>query len=204
MLFTTQEDALPRRSCHADHVEDGSRPVVGLVGHAGSGKTTLSGAVQAALAGTAVVSFGDVMRARARTLGLDSADRDTLLDLGQRWVSADALALCRAVLSQVQPGGSLLVIDGIRHARVATELRDLLAPRRLMLVYLAVREDVLLKRLSEAGMSTEHAKALLRDPTEIEVDEALRADADLEVDGTVSPAENVARLLRTLIDPLGA
>jgi adenylate kinase family enzyme len=171
---------------------------VGLIGHARSGKTTLGRALAALLPHAQLVSFGDVIRDRARRLGQDSADRSVLAELGQRWVSENPRELCDAVLSRADAMAHPLIIDGIRHRRIADELAYQLRPRRLIVVYLDVPRDLLLQRLRTAGMTPPQAVTLLVDSTELEIDGSLRALADLIVDTTNPPAANLQYLLDNL------
>lgn len=173
---------------------------VGLIGHARSGKSTLARALSENIPGSAVVSFGDAVRARAESEGMDTEDRTVLLDLGQRWVSSDPEAFCRAVLQRAAQPHTLLIIDGIRHTHIAELLRELLRPRRLILAYLRLPRSTLVARLAESGMSHEHADYLLNDPTEVEIDGSLRTMADIEVDTTKPPADSAAAIRAALGD----
>lgn len=171
---------------------------VGLIGHARSGKTTLGRDLVALLPHAQLVSFGDVIRDRARQLGLDSTERSVLLELGQRWVSEDPSELCDAVLSRADAMAHPLIIDGIRHRRIANELAYQLRPRKLIVVYLDAPRHLLLHRLCAAGMTPPQAATLLEDPTELEIDGPLKALADLIVDAANSPAVNLKNLLDNL------
>jgi adenylate kinase family enzyme len=171
---------------------------VGLIGHARSGKTTLGRDLAALLPRAQLVSFGDVIRDRARQLGQDSTDRSVLVELGQRWVSEDPSELCDAVLSRADAMAHPLIIDGIRHRRIADELAYQLRPRRLIVVYLDAPRYLLLQRLCAAGMTPPQAARVLVDPTELEIDGSLRALAHLIVDATNSPAANLQYLLDNL------
>jgi adenylate kinase family enzyme len=171
---------------------------MGLIGHARSGKTTLIRDLAALLPHAQLVSFGDVIRDRARQLGQDSTDRSVLVDLGQRWVGEDPSELCDAVLSRADATARPLIIDGLRHRRIADELARQLRPRRLIVVYLDAPRHLLLQRLCAAGMTPQQAATLLVDPTELEIDGPLRALADLIVDATNSPAANLQYLLDNL------
>jgi adenylate kinase family enzyme len=169
-----------------------------LIGHARSGKTTLVHELASFLPHAQAVSFGDVIRDRARQLGHDSTDRSVLVDLGQRWVSEDPSELCNALLSRADATAHPLIIDGIRHRRIADELAHQLWPRRLLVVYLDAPRHLLLQRLCAVGMTPQQAATLLVDPTELEIDGPLRALADLIVDVTNSPAANLQYLLDNL------
>ncbi len=129
---------------------------------------------------------------------MDASDRSVLIDLGQRWVSSDPEAFCRAVLQRAAQPHTLLIIDGIRHAHVAELLRELLGPRRLILAYLQLAKPTLLARLTESGVSSQRAADLLNDPTEVEIDGSLRTVADLELDATKPPADSVAAIQAAL------
>lgn len=171
---------------------------MGLIGHARSGKTTLVHGLAALLPHAQLVSFGDVIRDRARQLGQDSTDRSVLIGLGQRWVDEDPSELCDAVLCRADATAHPLIIDGIRHRRIADELAHQLRPRRLLIIYLDAPRHLLLQRLCAAGMTPPQAATLLADPTELEIDGPLKTLADLIVDATNSPAANLQYLLDNL------
>lgn len=118
--------------------------VVSLAGHARSGKSTLAAALADRL-GACVVSFGDAVRTRAATMGLDPSDRTVLMDLGQSWVTSDPSSLCREVLGPEETRPEILIVDGLRHLSILTELRRSVS--YFSLVFLSTPDEVLNSRL---------------------------------------------------------
>lgn len=172
---------------------------IGLIGHAGAGKSTLAHALAERVPGAGIVSFGAAVRQRASEEGLDPADRGVLMRLGQRWVDTDRVGYCRAVLTQQPARTSLLIIEGIRHETVQATLRELLMPRRLVCVLLKAPHAVLVDRISrDDQLSPEAAAAVLNDPTETQVDQLLLPAADLILDATASVQINIKEVLSWL------
>jgi len=119
--------------------------VIGIAGHARSGKSTLARAL-ADRAGGTVVGFGDLVRQSALARGEDPSDRRTLVATGQEWAQRDPAGLCAAALSSVGEGCEVLILDGIRHITVLDELERVLTA--LHLVYLTASEELISNRIA--------------------------------------------------------
>lgn len=152
--------------------EGRAKLVIGLAGHARSGKSTLAVGLAKRLGGS-VASFGDAVRRRAADLGLDAADRETLMDLGQRWATEDPRGLSSEVLGPERGRADLLIIDGIRHLEVLHELQNSMP--RFYLVYVSAPEQLVTSRLEGQTDPRMHA-------SEREVPQ-LAARADVQIDG---------------------
>jgi dephospho-CoA kinase len=173
---------------------DRSDLAIAFSGQIGSGKTSLSLAVADALQ-CPRVSFGLQVREEARHRGLDDS-RETLQRLGETLILNHKESFCRSVISQARPNSHApLLIDGVRHIEVLELLRNLLAPRRLVLVHIALDQEVRSTRLAgDASAWDSHS-------TELQVPIALQAHADLILDGTHALATlclNVVRWIEAL------
>ena len=67
-------------------------------GQIGSGKSSVSAAVAAAVLSWRRAGFGDYLRAEIERAGGDPTSREALQELGQHLIEADAEAFCRSVL----------------------------------------------------------------------------------------------------------
>lgn len=176
---------------------------VGLVGPARAGKTVLARRLAERMSAPSM-SFGDEVRRRAAAAGRGD-DRLTLMEIGQQAVEGDLDAFCRDVLAQHRPERRTpLIIEGIRHTRVADLLRALLAPRRLVLVHLQIPPSEQQRRLREDGLDEPALQAVQSDPTEAEVDQALFGHADFVLDATLDRdvlAKQVQTWLEELAEP---
>ena len=151
--------------------------LVGVAGYSRSGKSTFA-AELAARVGGVVVSFGDVVRARAAASGLDPTDRVTLMEVGHTWASDDPAGICAAVLAGTA-AADVVIIDGIRHDKV---LEVLHRHPGFQLVFLATPDDLLANRLGGAVDPRRH-------PSERDVAH-LEHLADVVVDGR-GPVESM-------------
>src|SRR5262249_10188002 len=123
--------------------------VLALSGKIGSGKTTLSQELADAL-GWRRASFGEYVRAYAKSQGLDEKSRDVLQAVGQSLVEKDVVDFCRSVLAHFGwTSGEPLVIDGVRHAAVVDALRQIVAPLDLRVVFVDINEKTRLKRIRD-------------------------------------------------------
>lgn len=126
-----------------------NRPVaVAFSGRLGTGKSSISTALAEDM-GLKRVSFGDFVRSIARIRGMEPS-RQVLQDIGAELESQDAVAFCRNVLKAGgwNPGEPV-VIDGIRHARVLSVLRELVAPVPIFFVFLDAENQSREQRLSQ-------------------------------------------------------
>lgn len=174
-------------------------------GAIGSGKTTVSTAVAAAL-GWPRASFGDHVRIAALQRYGDTS-RVNLQKMGAELITSLGWeSFCREVLVRGgwQPGRPM-VVDGIRHAEAIIMLRTLAAPLSAVLVHLRVEDDVRRERLEERGkvaLGQEHIASADKHSTEIQVHTTLHALADHVLDATSSIEEIVADIMK--LDPPGA
>jgi dephospho-CoA kinase len=172
--------------------------VLGFSGRIGSGKTTISTAVAEYL-GIPRVSFGDYTRAMARYLGIDDSHRETLQDIGA-FLMRYPEALCRKVLEQAAyEAGQPLILDGIRHPRVVDEIRKLVAPAQLVLVYIGTAEAELARR-HELRSDQDELRQLEQHATEFHVLNSLPRLADVYVsnDGGRSIPSLVVEIVETI------
>jgi dephospho-CoA kinase len=160
--------------------------VIAFSGSIASGKSTLSGAVAAALH-CPRASFGDYVRSVARSQGL-SESRAVLQKIGADLVEKDVAGFSLAVLAQAnwQPGQTM-VIDGVRHVDVLDCLRQIVAPNKLYLVFVTVDEATRSERISDRDASSlEENRYLEQDSTEQQVKSLLVEMSDLVVENSLS------------------
>jgi cytidylate kinase/transcriptional regulator with XRE-family HTH domain len=167
--------------------------VLALSGRIGSGKTTLSHELADAL-GWKRASFGEYVRAYAKSQGLDDNSRDVLQAVGQSLVEKDAVDFCRSVLAHFGwTSGEPLVIDGIRHSAVVDALRKIVAPLDLRVVYVDVSEKTRLKRIRDTDKDVvQRMNEIEAHATEREVPNAVRALAARHIEGD-RPVEDVVQ-----------
>lgn len=169
--------------------------VLGFAGSIASGKSTLSIKVASSL-GWQRVGFGDYVRTVAQRQGLGES-REVLQTIGATLVNQGIEQFCSAVLAQVdweprQP----LVVDGIRHAEVVSTLRQLVAPKKLLLVFVIVNESTREARLIERGLThREQWQQFEAHSTESQVQTVLPGMADLTVDNTQKIEELVKKVV---------
>jgi len=169
--------------------------VVGFAGKIGSGKSTLSSELAKRINWDRV-SFGNYVRSLAEKRGLRQT-REILQQLGAQMVNDDCESFCRGFLAYAGwKAGLPLVIDGIRHERVLSTLRDLMKPARLWLVFIDVDENVLKQRRSsrDSALKSDYIE-VEKHSTEVEVDAILKGVADFQVDGREPVQANVDRIL---------
>lgn len=192
------EDASPALPAAALPVR--AEAIVAIAGHARAGKTRLAAAVAERFGDASVVGFGDAVRGRAK-ITQRVVDSDVLIEIGTNWVQRDPLGFCREVLNQ-QPGPSrLLLVEGIHHDVIRDALTHLVAPVPIRFVILKTPEREIVDQFQGEGKTAEQAARVLNDSTEVDVDRALLAKADLVLDGTRPVPDNVDRVI-TLVQQL--
>lgn len=182
--------------------------VIGFGGSALSGKSRLSQRVSDAL-GWPLASFGDYVRQRARERDLGS-DRATLQSIGEDLINTNLDGFCHAVLSAAgwSPGRPA-VLDGVRHALVATRLRDIAFPQPFALILVTATDPIRSKRLVErhlAEPSRIEASTIAeidRHSTENDVRRVLPRVADLTVETSSDGDAQLDEVLRWLEQRLG-
>lgn len=164
--------------------------ILAFAGSVASGKSTISTAVATVL-GWPRVSFGDYVRSEARHRGLGES-REVLQNLGVSLIEEGWEPFCRAVLAQtIWCPGQSLVIDGIRHAEAVRTLQRLVAPSKLLLVFIVTNESVRKDRLHERNVIDHNELQQIEShSTESQVRIALPEMADLTMDGT-KPIEDL-------------
>jgi len=170
---------------------------VAFSGRIKSGKTTLARRVATELS-LPFVSFGDFVRAEAESRGLDGTDRTILQGIGQEFVDAGLSKFCTKVLDAAAwKSGSPLVVDGVRHVDVLQELRRLLNPTPLRLVYVNVADAIHANRFSSTD-TTNCREAIENHATESDVISKLMAVADIVVNAESSIDDTVEVVLEFL------
>lgn len=171
-----------------------SGTILAISGGIASGKTTLAEAIASSLR-LRHASFGRYVRAEARSRGI-STTRRGLQALGKELVEGDVEAFCRAVLAAVewQPQEAV-VVDGVRHLRVASSLRRLADPAPFFLIHIDADQKTRLARMTSRGDFGAHLDDLDRHSTEVEVADALRQLADLQLNGNRSLDELVQEVI---------
>lgn len=171
--------------------------IIALAGRIQAGKTTVAKTLSATLHSKRA-SFGDYFRIMAQRAGIDPTDRAKLQELGASVVAASPVSLCEDLLRSVKwHPGETLIIDGIRHLEILNILRRLVAPMRLVLVY--VRRDA--ARLSSLHQSSDEESLTVfeKHSTEIQND-VLCAMSDITVSGEAKVDQIVEGLLRLIGD----
>lgn len=169
--------------------------VVSFAGAIASGKTTLTVEV-ARLLNCKRVSFRDQVRAIALKRGKEPS-RENLQAIGEQLVTYDIENFCRAVLKQgVWKPGRSLVVDGIRHKEVLDTLKMIVAPAKLVLVFIDVNQSTLRERIEDRALSNREIDDIRQHSTEVQVRNVLPLVADLTLDGHKS----VDKLSKEVVD----
>lgn len=167
--------------------------IICLAGEIAAGKTTLAQALTDRWPNSAIRSFGDVVRDRARADGLPP-DRASLQQVGTRLIAHGWRAFCDRLLAELPTELDILIIDGVRHAEPVYELRRRYPVTPVYLVLLRPPPEVIAGRLAQRGETTD-----VRDHT-VESDTGpLAVLADLTVD-TTRPVTEIAEQVHHLIN----
>jgi hypothetical protein len=120
-----------------------------------------------------------------------------LQDIGATLIEQGWEGFCRAVLSQVDwEPGQPIVIDGIRHVEAIDTLRQLVAPSKLLLVFVDISDLEHEARLRQRGLTKdEKLQRVETHSTEAQVRAMLPGIADFTVDGT----QPIDRLLHQIV-----
>lgn len=169
--------------------------IIALAGHAGSGKSMLASAVAAQYPGVEVVRFVDAVRDQAEAAGKSGDDPYVLIDVGAQWVQSDALGLCLRVLKSIPRPSRMLLVEGVHHDIVRSLLDDLVAPKPISLVLLKSSYHDIVDRFMREGKTAEQAARVLADSTEVDVDRALLAHADLVLDASDELSRNATKVI---------
>lgn len=165
--------------------------VIAIAGRIGSGKTTLSKDVAAALA-CPRATFGDYVRRRVLDRGL-LPSRENLQVIGTELLLDNATEFCRSVISMSGWQKELdLVIDGLRHLITIPIIRRITQPATLRIVYVSVPEDIRLNRLSDRGEGGQENVARIESHSSEQELESLAEMADIEIKGDGDRSKNVS------------
>lgn len=164
-----------------------------LSGGIASGKTTLAEALQVAFPGSALLSFGDVVRRRILTAKREPT-RQNLQEMGLQLIAEGWSTFVDDLLSDLTSDPEVLIVEGIRHQEAIDALSERLPTRKLLLIYLEVCEDQQRHRLACLG-ETEGA---LSHDVERDVGD-LHATAGLVV-STEQPVEELVVRVRQIVE----
>lgn len=171
--------------------------VIGIAGHAKSGKSTLAQALSDRLA-LPRVSFGTEIRKIAGERGEPVTDparateRAVLMRHGEHLVAHETEMLCRRVIAQAnwrERGG--VIIDGIRHVVVVETLRRILSPVSLFLILVDTSANEREQRFVDAGLGPLTRAVMDAHSTEREIPDEIALLADQVVDGAVDASVTV-------------
>lgn len=166
---------------------------LGFSGKIKSGKTTIARRVAESF-NVPFASFGDYLRSVADGRGFDSSDRLVLQEIGQELFEKNLTTFCcNVLLSAGWKKGKYFVIDGIRHVDVLTELQRIVAPVPLKLIYINIAGELQANRFKKSG-SRHSLDTVESHATEVDVVDALKQLAQLQLDGSV-PIEDLLQKL---------
>jgi chloramphenicol 3-O-phosphotransferase len=166
--------------------------IICLAGGIAAGKTTLAQALTDRWPHSAIRSFGDVVRDRARADGLPT-DRASLQQVGTRLIAHGWRALCDRLLAELPAELDVLIIDGVRHTEPVYELRRRYPATPVYVVLLQPPPEIIAGRLAQRGETTD-----VRDHTVESVTGQLAVLADLAVD-TTRPVTEIATQVHHLV-----
>jgi dephospho-CoA kinase len=153
-------------------------PAVAFAGRIGVGKSAISSLLASKL-GWKRTSFGNYIRSVAGERG-DEPVREVLQRIGEELVANDPEGLCRSVLKTVEwKSGEPIIIDGIRHLRILSILRELVQPQPLCFIYLDAQEEIRKERLADRKNGDLASLASIdAHSTERDVQTCLQVEAD--------------------------
>lgn len=157
-------------------------PIICFSGSIGSGKSSVSKVVAQRL-GCKRAGFGDYVRHLVSKAGGDPTSRQELQDLGQLWVEADASAFCDGLLEFVGfEAPEPLIVDGIRHGKVFSLLKQKLHSQQVVLFHLEVDHGTRRSRFGARDGSLDGLESALAHVVEQESEEYLPTIADRLID----------------------
>ena len=168
--------------------------VLAFSGGIASGKSTLAAAVAQSL-GWPCVSFGAYVRKQAECRGLENS-RETLQEIGSSLIQKGWRGFCQNVLAQANwESGQPLVVDGIRHVEAVDELRRLVKPAQLRLIFIDLPESTRRERLYQRDLAGHKTfDRIDSHPMEVETKSTLPGLADLVLDGSQPVAHIVLEI----------
>lgn len=162
------------------------RHALAFCGASRVGKSTIAREL-AQMLGSPYVSFGDHVRRVAATVKGRTATREELQDIGQELVDRDLHRFCLDVFAGIHiPHNGPVIVDGLRHARVVSELHTILLGFRIHLIFLEADRATRILR----GEGITESELLRMDSHGIEKDlQWLKSHADILVNATGNPIE---------------
>jgi cytidylate kinase len=154
---------------------------VAIAGRIAAGKSSVSSELASRL-GWKRASFGDFVRSVAAQRGLEPS-REVLQKVGEELEAVDSAAFCKDVLTFASWNmGDPVVIDGIRHVRILEDLKKIVAPQRLLFVYLDAEDTTRKARFAHRESTNAEALAAAEShSTELDVISKLPDLADLRL-----------------------
>lgn len=167
------------------------RHVLAFCGASRVGKSTVAREL-ARMLGSPYVSFGDYVRTVARKLKGRIATREELQDIGQGLVDSDPQRFCLEVLGNLAiPANGPLVVDGLRHRRIVSELHTLLPTFLIHIIFLEADHDTRMSR----GEAIRRKDLMRIDSHDVEKDlHWLKSHADLVIDSTIDLGDILSRM----------
>ena len=157
--------------------------VLAFSGPIASGKTTIAKSASRVFEWK-FASFGDFVRAEAVLLGKNPESREDLQETGNILIGHGWKLFCKAVLecANWRPGEGL-VVDGIRHVEGLQDIREIVTPLHVYLVYVAVDEEIRNQRLASKNIQQDKLLQIEHHSTETQVPNVLLSMADTVLDG---------------------
>lgn len=161
-------------------------------GKIASGKTSIAKSL-ASEKGIKYISFSAYLKNYAISSGLDPNDRQTLQNLGEKFIKSDIQNFCVNVLNQINwEDQNSFVVDGIRHLEVFSILKELLLDKKILLVYL---DTVLNTRLKRLDINRKILTKFESHSTEKQVEAIIKDNADIVIDGSLDIKVIVKKIL---------
>lgn len=177
--------------------------VVAFSGRIAIGKSSIANSL-AENRGAESASFGALVRELAASRGLDASDRHVLQDLGEGLIAEHGYGwLCEELLRRSHWRRECdLLVDGVRHVEVLSQLRILVAPIRLIHVHLSLdSEELLYDRSQQRGLSNADRAKYEQHSTEKDVLDGLPQRADLLL-SAANPVELLVQEINQFIDAM--
>jgi len=131
--------------------------------------------------------------------GGDPSSRTQLQDYGQLCVETDTVGFCRGLLRFIDfKEAEQLVVDGIRHGSVFSELVRILAPQPVFLLHLSADPAVRSQRLADRGEASDGFRKASDHAVEAQIEAYLPSIADTLIDTNQSADEVLACALETI------
>ncbi|WP_420323233.1 AAA family ATPase [Kribbella sindirgiensis] len=159
-----------------------------LTGEIASGKSTLARALADLCPHATLASFGDVVRAEVRRLGMPMS-RQSMQDAGQTLTGGGWERFVNLLLARMAPRATLSIVDGIRHRAALDCIRDQCGDS-CVLVGVRVSSAEQLRRLRLRGEDP----TILRHDVESEIPLLIEL-ADIRVSGELDARGEAQKVL---------